>query len=314
MTVWGHEARALGEMGELLPLDQFGGADSSDFAREFYSIGLDPFRENGTLYALPANAFPLMLYYDADYFAQVGVVPPDGSWDWDALVGHALKLTHREEGGTVARWGLEPLGASIWWALWQNEAALADALTSQCRLQEPAAIEALQFVHGLVHTHRVSPAAFGNDLAKLMYDPLGSPPAMLYNIAPLGLPNSYRRAELPMGKVRSVPVDAGPGIAIVAQTTSPDVAYTALRGLLHTMRPYVNVPVEREAVARLGQMRTDLESEEVTAIQDSMEHARLLPQDAAQNRAMYRLVEALARGDEVSSAVNHACSVLYENR
>ena len=314
VTVWGDEARALGEMGALLPLDRFGGVDGSDFAREFYTFGLDPFRENGALYALPANAFPLMLYYDADYFAQVGVAPPDGSWDWDVLVGNALKLTQREEGGTVSRWGLETLGAFIWWALWQNEAELADAITSQCRLQEPAAIEALQFVHGLVHTHRVSPAALGNDLAKLMYDPLGSPPAMLYNIAPLGLPNSYRRAELPMGKVRSAPVDTGPGVAIVAQTTSPDVAYTALRGLLHTMQPYVNVPAEREAVARLGEIRRDLQPEEVVAIQRSMEHGRAWPHDTAQHRAMYGLVEALVRGDDVASAVNQGCSTLYENQ
>ncbi len=315
VTLWPDEARALGEMGALLPLDQFGGPGGVDFEKEFYAPVLEPFRANGALYALPADAFPLMLYYDVDYFAQVGVAPPDGTWDWDVLVEDALKLTQREQDGTVTRWGLVTHTAPIWWALWQNAAELADALTSQCRLQEPAAIEALEFFRRLMHTHGVSPAVFDMDLWRIIDDPAGSPPAMVYTTLPLGASRfNYRRAELPRGKARSVPFDSHIGIAILAQTAKPEAAYTALRGLVHTMRPYVDVPVEREAVARLGQIRPDLEPEEATAIQNSMEHARLLPQDAAQSRAMYNLVEALVRGDDVASAVNQACSILYENQ
>ncbi len=315
VTLWPDEARVLGELGVLLPLDRFGGVAGSDFEREFYAPVLDLFRENGALYALPADAFPLMLYYDVDYFAQAGVAPPDSTWDWDILVENALRLTQREEDGTVARWGLAAHSqSSIWWALWQNAAELADALTAQCRLQEPAAIAALEFFHGLMHIHGVSPVAFDMDLWRIIDDPAGSPPAMVYTTLPLGASRfNYRRAELPRGKARSVPFDSHIGIAILAQTANPEAAYMALRGLVKTMQPYVRVPTEREAVARLGQIRPDLESEEVTAIQNSMEHARLLPQDAAQSRAMYNLVEALVRGDEVASAVNEACSVLYEN-
>ena len=108
--------------------------------------------------------------------------------------------------------------------------------------------------------------------------------------------------------------DSHLGIAIVAQTAKPEAAYTALRGILHTMGPYVNVPDEREGVARLGQFRTDLQPEEVTAIQQSMEHGRVWPWDAAQSRAMWSMVEALVRGDDVASAVNQGCSTLYENQ
>ena len=275
VTLWPEEARALGERGVLLPLDRFGGADGSDFEREFFSPHLDAFRENGALYALPVGAHPLMLYYDVDYFAQVGVAPPDSSWDWDDLVEQALRLTQREEDGTVTRWGLAAHRGYIWWVLWQNEAEMVDALTSQCRLQEPAAIEALEFFRRLIHIHRVSPAAFSTDLSGLIDDPKGAPPAMLYNTAPRGYSRlNYRWAELPRGKVRSVPVDTDPGIAIVAQTAKPEVAYRALRGLLKTMQSYVGVPSEREAVARLGQFRSDLQPQEVTAIQQSMEYGR----------------------------------------
>ena len=315
VTLWPEEARALGQAGTLLPLYRFGGAEGSDFAREFFPHLLDPFRENGMLFALPVGANPLMLYFDADYFAQQGIAPPDDSWDWDILVDHAIRLTQREKDGTVSRWGLDAHGASIWWALWQNSAEMGDTQTPECRLQESPAIEALQFVRGLIHTHGVSPAALGIDLARLIYDPAGSRLAMLYNVAPFGSPLvNYRRAELPMGKVRSVPVSADPGIAIVAQTAKPEAAYRALRGLVHTMQPYVNVPAEREAVARMREYRRDLHPEEIVAIQHSMELGRSWPDAEAERRAMYGMMEALVRGDDVASMVNQACSILNEDR
>ena len=316
VTVWHDEARVLGEMGALLPLDQFGGPGGVDFEKEFYAPVLDLFRENGTLYALPADAFPLMLYYDADYFAQMGVAPPDDTWNWDILVESALKLTQREEDGTVSRWGLAAHSqSSIWWALWQNAAELADTLTSQCRLQEPAGIAALEFFRALVHTHGVSPAVYGSDLWELLDDPASSPPAMLYSIIPPGYSRfDYRRAELPRGKVRSVPAHTDVGIAVVAKTAKAGTAYTALRGLLRAMQPYVNAPAEREIMARFGEIRPDLEPDEVMAIRKSMEHGRAEPHDPAQSRAVFRVADALVRGDEVVSAVNQACSILYENQ
>ena len=315
VTVWPDEALALGERGVLLPLDRFGGADGSDFEQDFYSPLLDPFRENGALYALPVGARPRMLYYDADYFAQMGVARPDSSWDWDVLVENALRLTQREEDSTVSRWGLAAHTGSLWWVLWQNEAEMVDALTSQCRLQELAAVEALEFFRRLIHTHRVSPAAVSLDLSRLIDDPESAPPAMLYDSVPRGFSRfNYRRAELPRGKVRSMPVTTDPGIAVVSQTAKPEAAYAALRGLVKTMQPYVLVPTEREAVARLNQFRPGLQPEEVTAIQQSMEFGRAEPQDAAQRRAMYGMIEALVRGDDVASAVNQACTVLYENQ
>ena len=314
VTVWHDEARALGERGALLPLDRFSG-DGSGLSGEFYSSVLDNYQEKGALYALPVGADPLMLSYDADYFESMGVAPPDGSWDWDVLVENALRLTQREEDGTVTRWGLIAHDYSIWWALWQNEAEVADALTSQCRLQEQAAVKALEYIWDLMHTHVVSPAAAGNDLDRFVYGALESPPAMIYfPVLYLAIGAKYRRAELPRGKVQSTQVNPYPGIAIAAQTANPEAAYTALRGLVKAMQPNVRVPSEREAVARLGQIQPNLQPEEVTAIQNSMEYARLLPQDAAQSRAMYNLVEALVRGDDVASAVNQGCSTLYENQ
>ena len=184
------------------------------------------------------------------------------------------------------------------------------AATLQCRLQESASIEALQFVHGLLHRHRVSPPLYA-ELVKLH-----PPPAVIYRGLPIRPNHSvYRLAEIPRGKVRSVPVRAGVGVGIAANTEKPEVAYTALKGLVHAMQRHAAVPAAREAIERLGEFQKGLRPEEVTAIQRSMEAERempRMPQGAPELYTMAALVEGIVRGDDVSTVVNQACSLLRE--
>ncbi len=312
VTVSPGRARALGEMGVLLPLEQFSSFDGPAPDRIFFPSVLDQFRTQSALYALPLNAGPLMLYYDPDYFELEQVPLVDGSWDWSDLVDNAVKLTRRREDGSVLRWGLATHRYGIWWALWQNEAAAVEPATLQCQLQEPAAIEALKFFRGLIHTHRVSPAV-NRDLWKLIFESAGFPPAMVYEIPPFRPPRGhYHLAEIPRGTVRSVPVYAQMGIAIAARTAKPEAAYTALKGLVHVMQQFVVVPAEREAVARLGELRPDLQPEEVEAIQRSLEAGRGLPRNVPAWHAMDNAVGDLVRGDDVATVVNQACSFVRE--
>ena len=314
VTVSPEGARALGEEGVLLPLDQFIASDGAALEQSFYPSVLEQFRK-GALYALPVDARPLMLYYDVDYFALEEVSPPvGGNWDWGDLLESALKLTRRREDGSVSRWGLAAHGNQLWWALWQNEAEAVDSVTSQCRLQEPAAIEALQFVHGLLHTHRVSPAVLYMDLTKLVLEPTRFAPAMVFSSPPIRPPGHYHLAELPQGKVHSVPVYGDMGIGIVARTEKPEVVYTALKGLVDAMQQFVRVPAKKDAVAHLGDLRSDLHPEDVAALQQSMEHGRAQPRSAPALFAMDSALQGLVRGDDVATAVNQACSIVRENQ
>ena len=310
VTVWPGEARWLGKHGLLLPLDRFSGAEESALNREFYSTVLNEFRRDGALYALPIGATPLMLYYDEKHFAAQGVPPVDVSWDWDDLAKNAAKLTTHRQDGAVARWGLVAHGELVWWALWQNEASLVDLDSLQCRLQEPAAVEALQFVHDLIHKHRVSPVASPRELRDLIWR---TPPAMLYNYPPwIRNQTGYRMAALPRGKVHAVPVRAGFGLGIAARTQKTEAAYTALRGFTHAMQDQVVVPASRAAVARLEEIRPDLSTEEVVAVQHSLEHGRGWPHERLQLYAMFNMVAGLGRGDNVATVVNEACSLVHE--
>ena len=310
VAVGSQDARALGDSGVLLPLDRFTGVDGATIEREFYPSVLSQFKR-GSLYALPVGARPQMLYYDAAYFRREAVAPVNSNWDWDDLVVNAARLTKRRADGAVARWGLATHSYGLWWALWQNEADVVDPDTLQCRLQEPAAIEALQFFRDLLHTHRVSPPLL-RDLGTLIFES-GTPPAMVYGLPPVRpSQGDFRLAEIPRGKVHAVPVLGDFGIAIAARTTNPEAAYTALRGLANVMQKYVTVPAQRKAVATLGETRKDLRPEEVIALQQSMEHSYGWPQTGAQIGAIRYLVEALVDGDDVATVVNQACSIVRE--
>ncbi len=314
LTLSSVRAKILGESGFLLPLDRFRDANESALEAAFFPGLLNQFRAQGALYALPVSALPVMAFYDVAHFTALGVPSMDPSWNWDDLAHHSATLTQRGADGAVRRWGVDTHGSRLWWALWQNEADMVDTTNSQCRLSESAAIEALQFVHALLHVQRVSPPVLYQDLAKLT-----PPPAIVYTNPPLRPSGSYRLADIPRGKVRAVPVRAGVGVAIAARTEKPEAAYTALKGLVHAMQRHVVVPAGREAVALLGETRSPwhagIRPEEVEAIQRSMEAERempRMPQGAPELYTMESVIEALVRGDDVATVVNQACSLLRE--
>ncbi len=309
VTVWPELAQWLGRRGLLLPLNRFIGTDRETLNREFFPVALDRYWADGALYALPVSAAPLMLYYDVEHFRAQGVAPPVGaSWDWDNLVENAARLTTYREDGTVQRWGLNAHSEGLWWALWQNGAELLDPDTLACLLQEPAAIQALQFVHDLIHKHRVSQPVILKDI----WDLVGKiPGTMLYRYPPqFLLPETYRMAALPRSQEYTVPVHDGFGIGIAARTQKSEAAYMALQGFTRTMQDQVVIPAGREAVARLAETRTSLRQEEVVAVEQSLIHGRARPQSASQVLAMSNVVEALVRGEDVETVVNKACAVV----
>lgn len=303
----------LASRGVLLPLDGFTGTDSTTLSQEFYPSVLNQFRYRDSLYALPLNALPLMMEYDEALFAAEGLPPPDGNWGWQDLVEAAERLTRRAEDGAVRRWGLVAHNYGIWWALWQNNAEVVDPATGECRLGESAAFEALEFMRGLLHTQRVSPAATGRALGDA-YFINGIAPAMMHTRFPKP-PTGLRLAEIPRGKAQVVPVDAMMGMAILTDTPQPELAYTALRGIVDVSQELVSIPAQRDAVARLGDFKVGIEEEDIATIQRSMELGRGVPRyGQTERRTLDRVLESLARGDDVTIAVNDACWYIAQSQ
>ena len=312
VTVWPELAQWLGQRGLLLPLNQFGGADDDTLAQEYFPVALEPYRADGALYALPVSVAPLMLYYHARHFRNRGAAPLDTSWDWDDLLENAATLTTYNDDGAVRRWGLVAHDPEVWWALWQNGAQAFDPDTLVCRLQEPAAVEALKFVRDLMHTHRVSPPASGVELWRMTEI---FTPAMKYAYSH-NRPERvvYRMAALPTGREATVPVHYGYGIGIAARTPHTEAAYTALRGLVHALQALANLPATRKGVAELKGFQIELQPEEVKAVTQSLERGRALPQDLLSLIIMSVAQQSLVRGEEVATAVNKACATLEKYR
>ncbi len=310
VTVWPELAQWLGRRGLLLPLNQLRGVDGDSLEREYFPVALDRYRADGGLYALPVSAAPLMLNYHEGLFRDQGVPPVDATWDWDDLAGNAARLTTRKQDGTVERWGLLAHDRDVWWALWQNQAEALDSDTLVCRLQEPAAVEALQYVHDLIHKHRVSPPATGVEL----WEKHGNiTPAMSFDYSYFTRdPAHYRLAALPRGKAMAVPVADGFGVGIATRTPRTEAALTALQGFIDAWQDEVQMPAKREAVSGDRSVHPSLLGAELTAVARSLEHGRAVPNDISSHVAMNVTVRSLAEGDDVASAVNRGCAAVDE--
>ena len=114
------------------------------------------------------------LYYNADLLAQAGVEPPSmdatKAWTWDQFVGAAQKLTLDGAGKHPGDSGFDANNVQQWGVSWATWSLMRDvmvyanggeAFTDEhtTRLNEPAAVEAIQAVADLMNKHQVAPRA-----------------------------------------------------------------------------------------------------------------------------------------------------------
>jgi multiple sugar transport system substrate-binding protein len=105
---------------------------------------------------LPWQAQPVMLFYNRQHFDQAGIEPPTTRWTWQdvEIVGGMLT-----SGSDRARtWGYD-VGAGPEVLIFQNGGRLVDDPIEPTRptLDEPANVEALEWVEGLVRRLKISP-------------------------------------------------------------------------------------------------------------------------------------------------------------
>jgi len=149
--------------GLLLPIEDFVNASSIDTA-DMWESGLIRYRYDGavngqgTLYALPKDIGPTVLYYNKEIFDKMNVPYPsaDTPMTFEQLLDTAKKLTV-EENGKVSQYGMGP----IWWegfVLGNGGKFLSDDKREFVG-NGPEAAEALQFAADLSNKHKVVPNA-----------------------------------------------------------------------------------------------------------------------------------------------------------
>jgi multiple sugar transport system substrate-binding protein len=139
-------------LGVVEPLD---GYLKPEFRSRFIPITLHGAEYQGKLYGLPIAVSARALYYNKKLLDRAGVKPPT---NWDELVEVARKCTQPEQG--IYGFGVQgaKVETDVYWYyfLWANGGEILSPDQKRAVFNEPAGVEALQFVCDLVHQEKVT--------------------------------------------------------------------------------------------------------------------------------------------------------------
>ncbi|NPV54501.1 MAG: sugar ABC transporter substrate-binding protein [Firmicutes bacterium] len=213
---------------------------------DYYIFGDNryPDKEKGELYSIPIHWVSKVLYYNKNLFDKEGVNYPTNDWGWDDLLAAAKKLTKDTNGdGKVDQWGFLVDTGFVENFIWQNNGEILNKDFTKCLLDEPAAREAVQFLHDLIYKHKVSPPlarASSGGQAEVLEDMFQTGKAAM-SINGSWMIGMYRDikafkwdiAFLPKGKRRAV--YAGPdSLAILSSSKHKEEAWEFIK---HFLKP-----------------------------------------------------------------------------
>jgi len=206
----------------------------------YYDELLKIFKYKDVIYGFPRDNDTTILYYNKDLFDAAGVDYPDGTWTWTEFLDAAQKLTVRDERGRITQYGVVLESNKYFNFIHQNGADIFDDNLNPTRftLDDPKAIEALQFMGDLINKYEVAPSfaqmlQLGNSTELFQ---TGRVAMAMTNAAriPTFQQASFRWgvAPLPAGPtgIRANSM-SGAGYVISANTKHPEEAWTFLQFL-----------------------------------------------------------------------------------
>ncbi len=149
----------------VIPLDEFTKSDPSakDLLSDVDPVLLKGFTVEDKLYLVPAAWNNMMIYYNTKVFKDAGIARPPDDWTWDDFLSIAKRLTSGE--GATKRFGFGipyfNFGLTPFWYS-NGTSVLKDDLTDS-NLDDPKFLEAVKFVHGLVHEYGIAPDPANTD-------------------------------------------------------------------------------------------------------------------------------------------------------
>ena len=141
----------FGRQGYLAPLDDL---LSPAVRADFYPTMLNAGLVEGRLYSLPTEALPLIILYNKELFAELGVAPPG---TWDALIAAGRRCRTERRWGLVLETAPGDYRAKQWLPfIWQGGGEIP-AVPEALRLDTPPMQAAFQLWRDLLVTHRLAP-------------------------------------------------------------------------------------------------------------------------------------------------------------
>ncbi|MGH2352588.1 MAG: ABC transporter substrate-binding protein [Chloroflexota bacterium] len=150
--------------GLVEPYDALMKRDHFDTA-DFFPASLEQWRFQGKQWALPFLGIRVG-YVDVGAYDEAGTERPPTSWKdpkytWDLFLDRARRVTRPAGGGQLSRFGFRASSSQRDWQpwVWGNGGDLFSPDGKRFTLDEPPAVEALQFLADLIHKHHVAPTA-----------------------------------------------------------------------------------------------------------------------------------------------------------
>lgn len=117
-------------------------------------------RSTGELNYYPLQWNNVVIYYNIDLFDAAGLEYPQAGWTWEEFAETAKALTVRDDSGAVKQWGYMIPGNQNFvlspWFFSNNTDKLTEDWTAS-NAKDPAFAESMEFLHSLIHDHKVSP-------------------------------------------------------------------------------------------------------------------------------------------------------------
>jgi len=223
------------------------------FLDDFFPITLQAYKKPDGIFGLPRDFQTIVLYYNKDRFKAAGLKEPDDTWTWQTFREACKKLTvDANKDGKPEKWGvwLDLSDMELIWSalIWQNGGDILNADYTKTLLNQPAAIEALQFAADLMYRDKVAPDhgrslnQFGDSFKTGISAMTTTGHWMVPEYSQI---KSFKWdvAPLPKGKVRATSVNCA-GFVIAKATKMPDAAWRFVK--------YVCGPEGQAELTKLG--------------------------------------------------------------
>src|SRR6266850_983200 len=155
------------QMSVLLSTDMFSlideaatSAEDKAWMKSFFPAFMLNSQTGGKTWGIPFQRSTIVLYWNKEIFKEAGLDPNKPPATWAEQVEYAKKLTKRDAGGNVTRWGVQvPSSGFPYWLFQgfttQNDVLLMNEAGTQTHFDDPRVIEALQYWVDLSARHKV---------------------------------------------------------------------------------------------------------------------------------------------------------------
>lgn len=206
--------------GLILPFDDFITTEEDRaWLDSFYPAFMENSQTGGKTYGIPFQRSTPVLYWNKEAFAEAGLDPETPPANWEEMVEMGKDLTKKDDSGNVEQWGVRiPTSGFPYWLFQglttQNDVILANSDGDETNFDDPAVVEALEYLVSLSTEHGVmepgivewgaTPKAFFEGQTAMMWTTTGN----LTNVRD-NAPFDFGVAMLPAHKRRGAPTGGG---------------------------------------------------------------------------------------------------------